>query len=153
MSKYSTEEEKQKQREAASKYYYAHKKERDEKQLAYYHAHKVLKGRPQKGKRKTYKEYYDEHKEEIKEKAKVWRKKHKEEIEAYYRKRAEKCGYSCRAVTHALRFGEISKQPCEVCGSTEVEAHHCDYNKPADVMWLCHKHHKEWHKNNTPIYK
>lgn len=34
-----------------------------------------------------------------------------------------------------------------------AEARHCDYNKPLEVIWLCRKHHSEWHKNNKPIYK
>jgi predicted DNA-binding protein YlxM (UPF0122 family) len=50
----------------------------------------------------------------------------------------------------------LEKKPCEVCGAngtfkdgrSEVQAHHCDYNKPLEVMWLCQKHHHEWHKNN-----
>jgi hypothetical protein len=51
-----------------------------------------------------------------------------------------------------FRQGLIEKTPCEVCGATErVEAHHSDYNKPFDVMWLCSKHHKEWHRNNEYI--
>ena len=51
-------------------------------------------------------------------------------------------------VLNAKRTGKLRQQPCEVCGCKEVEAHHPDYNKPLDVMWLCRKHHLEWHKNN-----
>lgn len=47
-----------------------------------------------------------------------------------------------------IRSGRLIKQPCEVCGSKIVEAHHDDYEKPLDVRWLCKKHHAEHHKNN-----
>lgn len=30
--------------------------------------------------------------------------------------------------------------------SSVVDAHHCDYSKPREVMWLCRKHHKAWHR-------
>jgi hypothetical protein len=44
------------------------------------------------------------------------------------------------------------KDNCEVCRTKEnVEAHHPDYNKPYEVMWLCSLHHKEWHRNNKVI--
>jgi hypothetical protein len=37
--------------------------------------------------------------------------------------------------------------PCKNCGSViGVHAHHDDYSKPLDVMWLCPLHHKERHK-------
>jgi predicted DNA-binding protein YlxM (UPF0122 family) len=60
----------------------------------------------------------------------------------------------------AIEDGIIEKQTrCEICGyegtfkdgRTAIQAHHPDYNKPLDVMWLCQKCHHEWHKNNKAI--
>ena len=49
---------------------------------------------------------------------------------------------------NAIRDGKLFKQPCEVCGIADVQAHHCDYDKPLEVMWLCAIHHEEWHRQN-----
>jgi hypothetical protein len=46
----------------------------------------------------------------------------------------------------AICKGRLAKQPCEVCGSIEVEAHHDDYSQPYNVRWLCPTHHREHHK-------
>jgi len=48
----------------------------------------------------------------------------------------------------ATRLGILERQPCEECGEMKVEAHHDDYNKPADVRWLCRKHHNRHHRKN-----
>lgn len=49
-------------------------------------------------------------------------------------------------VAYAIQKGELVRQPCEKCGTTEnVVAHHEDYNKPLEVVWLCKFHHKERH--------
>jgi len=53
----------------------------------------------------------------------------------------------------------VRKHRCERCGKTGVfedgrtaiQAHHPDYNKPLEVMWLCQQCHHEWHKNNKAI--
>jgi hypothetical protein len=50
-----------------------------------------------------------------------------------------------------MSTGKLIRQPCEVCGSKKVEAHHDDYTKPLDVRWLCKKHHAEHHKNNPNL--
>lgn len=46
---------------------------------------------------------------------------------------------------NAIRDNRLIKQPCEVCGEREVEAHHDDYSKPLEVRWLCQRHHCEVH--------
>src|ERR1035437_2976161 len=47
---------------------------------------------------------------------------------------------SRNAFARALSAGEITRQPCEVCGE-RGEGHHDDYSKPLDVLWLCRRHH------------
>lgn len=51
-------------------------------------------------------------------------------------------------VGNALRNGKLVKQPCEVCGESVVHGHHCDYDRPLEVMWLCAEHHAQWHSEN-----
>jgi hypothetical protein len=41
------------------------------------------------------------------------------------------------AVTNAVRAGRLMKCPCARCGEVKAEAHHPDYSKPLDVIWLC----------------
>lgn len=46
---------------------------------------------------------------------------------------------------------------CEQCGAsytfkdgrTAIQAHHIDYNKPLDIVWLCQQCHFEWHTKHT----
>ena len=51
------------------------------------------------------------------------------------------------AVSNAIKSGKVIKEPCFVCGSENVEAHHPDYSSPLSVVWLCVSHHKEIHWN------
>ena len=54
-----------------------------------------------------------------------------------------------RSVTKlAIRAGILKRLPCEVCGSTDADAHHEDYAKPLDVRWLCPAHHRQHHKQH-----
>lgn len=51
-----------------------------------------------------------------------------------------------RAVERALRAGTLKKQPCSVCGKTDSESHHEDYNQPLEVIWFCRAHHAAHHE-------
>ena len=51
-----------------------------------------------------------------------------------------------KAVEYAIATGALTKSPCERCGSENSHAHHEDYNKPLDVMWLCPTDHKKRHR-------
>lgn len=54
----------------------------------------------------------------------------------------------CRLVLYnAMRAGKIIRMPCVICGEVKSEAHHEDYSKPLEVIWLCRKHHIEADKN------
>lgn len=55
------------------------------------------------------------------------------------------------ALGNALRDGKITAWPaCAVpdCDCTFPEAHHPDYSRPLDVVWLCSKHHKQLHREH-----
>lgn len=49
------------------------------------------------------------------------------------------------ALSNALQSGKVTRWPvCAVpdCSNTKPEAHHPDYSRPLDVVWLCKSHHK-----------
>lgn len=56
------------------------------------------------------------------------------------------------AVTRAVKTGSLVPAPCERCGKQlndngvrQIHAHHEDYSRPLDVVWLCAKCHGERH--------
>lgn len=116
-----------------------------------------------------YKNYRDEHREENKSYQKEYKKlnpeiiksantnyraAHLEQLNKYKKqKNSTVWGNAVNKLHYAVKKGLVIRKPCEICGCEKSQAHHCDYNKPLDVMWLCSKHHAEWHEHNTPIYK
>lgn len=54
---------------------------------------------------------------------------------------------AARAARYAIKTNKLIPKPCERCGEMDgIQAHHEDYSRPYDIMWLCHVHHKERHK-------
>lgn len=51
----------------------------------------------------------------------------------------------------ALMAGRVIKLPCEVCGDIKVQAHHPNYAKPLEVIWLCINHHRMVHTRKLNI--
>jgi hypothetical protein len=51
-----------------------------------------------------------------------------------------------RAVADAIERGKLVREPCIICGSPEVEAHHPDHRERLKVVWLCRNHHLGVHR-------
>jgi hypothetical protein len=106
---------------------------------------------------------YDRNRPNIKErrqKQKERLKNDKEKREQYYIKRNEwskKNKYKKGAnnkVRNALKSGVLKNpQKCEVCGkiNCDIEAHHYDYSKPLDVIWLCTECHGKVHRQYNKL--
>lgn len=62
--------------------------------------------------------------------------------ESYYDRVKKKAQNSVGA---AIRKGKMVRQPCEICGDPNAEAHHDDYSQKRNVRWLCRAHHEEHH--------
>ena len=64
----------------------------------------------------------------------TWRANHPEKRSAH------------QSVQTAVRNGSLAKKSCDVCGiAVRIHAHHDDYSRPLDVVWLCHTHHMDRH--------
>jgi hypothetical protein len=84
--------------------------------------------------------------EEIREKDKRYYQKNREiiieKVAKYNKLNPEK--RKCRdLVNSAIRYGKLKREPC-FCGK-EADAHHEDYSKPFDIVWLCKYHHRMAH--------
>ena len=68
------------------------------------------------------------------------------EITRAWRMEDSRRGAAHIAVAKAIRNGLLVRMPCVRCGKEKTEAHHEDYDKPLEVMWLCTPCHKQRHK-------
>jgi ribosomal protein S27AE len=50
-----------------------------------------------------------------------------------------------KIVEAAILRGDLKKEPCARCGGEIVHAHHEDYSRPMEVVWLCHADHRARH--------
>lgn len=96
-------------------------------------------------------EYYRNWREKNKEKRNKYSKKYKEKRLLWdpdyitrsvrnWRNKNPEANKAHKIVFVAVRNGSILKELC-FCGEYEVEAHHDDYSKPLEVIWLCKPHH------------
>ena len=56
-------------------------------------------------------------------------------------------------VAQAIRKGTLVRQPCSRCGAIKTHAHHEDYSKPLEVIWLCSRCHTQRHKELSGFAK
>ena len=78
--------------------------------------------------------YQKENRERVTQLSAEWRRRNPEKAKAHSK------------VAREIRAGRLKRKPCEVCGSTKVQAHHDDYSKHLEVRWLCARHHSEHHR-------
>lgn len=62
------------------------------------------------------------------------------------RKKQDNKRKSRELLRYRVYSGDIKKLPCTFCGNINSNAHHEDYSKPFEVIWLCRKHHMLVHK-------
>lgn len=55
-------------------------------------------------------------------------------------------------VNNTIRRNKLQRQECSICQKPNAEAHHCDYDKPMEIFWLCKEHHWAWHRVFTPNF-
>jgi len=58
----------------------------------------------------------------------------------------------------ALTYGDVQRAECEICtflglvsNWRKTVAHHEDYERPLDVRWLCHAHHRQLHAGHFSL--
>lgn len=86
--------------------------------------------------KKHWQNHYTAHKKKILLSHSKWSKRNPEKAAAH------------SLVHRAIKDGRLIKQPCEICHSVSVEAHHDDYSQPLSIRWLCKKHHEQQHELN-----
>lgn len=54
-------------------------------------------------------------------------------------------------VSRAIASGSLKKNSCNKCGEEKAQAHHHDYYKPLDVVWLCYSCHRKEHSKSHGV--
>lgn len=47
--------------------------------------------------------------------------------------------------------GTLKRQPCVFCGRPNGNAHHEDYSKPLEIVWVCQPHHMHIHAGKLKV--
>ena len=102
-------------------------------------------------------EYRSRNKGKANAAVKAWREAHPGYSQKYkplsleyvreYRKMHPHYSRVVHIVQNELEQRRLIKKPCEICKSTEhIHAHHEDYNKALEIIWLCRSCHFKLHK-------
>jgi uncharacterized protein with PIN domain len=95
--------------------------------------------------------YYEKHREQILAKHREYYQNNKVAINARLKKNKQsKEGRARSILGAAVRSGFLIRPVnCQRCHGNErvIQAHHQDYDKPLDVVWLCSKCHGDTHTN------
>ena len=51
----------------------------------------------------------------------------------------------------AIEAGLLKRKPCEICGNEKSVAHHPSYDRPLEVVFLCHIHHRKYHYRTIKV--
>ena len=78
-------------------------------------------------------EYYNLNADMVNIRKKNWNEENPEKVAAH------------NALNRAVKAGEVTKLPCNICGEVNVQGHHEDYSRPLEVIWLCCSCHKRLH--------
>lgn len=70
----------------------------------------------------------------------AWRAEDKRRVKAH------------NAVSRAIKTGKLTRIPCIRCGEKKSHAHHEDYDKPLDVIWLCQICHSQRHQELKKLF-
>ena len=79
---------------------------------------------------------------------KIYRKNHLKEAVVHIKKWKKKYPEKQKAqeiISQMIKKGKIKRGECSICGKNKAEAHHPDYSKPRDIVWLCKLHHTKEH--------
>jgi hypothetical protein len=93
--------------------------------------------------RARHQEYYSDYQAAYRASGKM-----KEALEKWNAKNPRKIG-AHRILLKAIKDGDLVREPCH-CGNPKSHAHHNDYSKPMEVLFLCAQHHKDHHREHGP---
>lgn len=103
--------------------------------------------------RESYKRWYDKNKKQKCDWQRKYRKDNLEKVRGYFRKYQisyyikDKYKRRAREILHnAVKYKKVKKpSTCEKCSNKNVQAHHLDYSKPLEVVWVCRSCHENLH--------
>jgi len=82
----------------------------------------------------------------------LWRKKNGYYNEEKWKKVHKIAVNAEKVIQELIRKGRVKRLPCAICGEKNTVAHHPDYAKPVEVVFLCYSHHRNLHYGKRVIH-